>query len=521
MAALDRRAEEEFGVPTLLLMEAAGRGVFEAALRLASRASPRVVVVCGKGNNGGDGLVAARLMLAAGWRVSVVLVARDAEVSGDAAVNLRAARRAGVEVINLDSTAIPALGGLLASADLIVDGLFGTGFRGPAAGLAAKTIELINSAGRPALAIDIPSGVHGDTGAVDGPAVRATATVTMGLPKIGLLLPPGAEYAGRIWVADVGHPRRLVDASGVRTFLLTRQAVDQAILRRPLAAHKGNFGRVLVIAGSVGHSGAAVLAALGAMRAGAGLVTLGVPAAIYPVVGPAVIEGMPVPLPDDQGALAAEAAARVLEMAASADVVACGPGLSTLLGPRAVVLGLLAESSRPLVLDADALNILAGLRGPWPQRQSPVILTPHPGEMARLLGKTVEGIQQQRIQVARAAAERFGAVVLLKGARSVVADPSGDVVVVPTGNPAMASGGMGDVLTGAVAAFVGQGLQPAAAAGVAAYLHGLAGDLVAAASGPAGILAGEVAAALPRALAAVRASAVEELVTPLAPAPDA
>jgi len=505
MAALDRRAEEEFGVPTLLLMEAAGRGVFGAARRLVSGASPRVVVVCGKGNNGGDGLVAARLMLGAGWQVSVLLLARDAEVAGDAAVNLRAARRAGVEVINVDSTAIPALRGLLASADLIVDGLFGTGFRGPAAGLAAKTIELINDAGRPVLAIDVPSGVHGDTGAVDGPAVRAAATVTMGLPKIGLLLPPGAECAGRIWVADVGHPRRLLDASAVRARLLTREAVDLAIPRRPMAAHKGNFGRVLVIAGSVGHSGAAVLAALGALRAGAGLVTLAVPAAIYAVVGPAVIEGMPAPLPDAGGALAAEAAARALEMAAAADVVACGPGLST----QAVVGRLLAESPRPLVLDADALNILAGLRGHWPRPQSPVILTPHPGEMARLMGTTVEEIQRQRIGVARAAAERFGAVVLLKGARSVVADPSGDVVVVPTGNPAMATGGMGDVLTGAVAALVGQGLAPAAAAGAAAYLHGLAGDLVAAASGPAGILVGEVAAALPP---------VEELVTPLAPA---
>jgi hydroxyethylthiazole kinase-like uncharacterized protein yjeF len=513
MAALDRRAQDEFGVPTLLLMESAGRAVFTAARGMVSGASPRVVVVAGKGNNGGDGLVAARLMLAAGWRVTVVLLARDAEVTGDAAVNLQAARRAGVEIINLDSTGVPGLRGLLNGADLIADGLFGTGFRGPVAGLAAKTIDAVNASGRPVLAIDIPSGVQGDSGAVDGLAVRATATVTMGLPKIGLILAPGAEHAGRIWVTEVGHPRRLVEAAPVRTALLTAGDVDEAVPRRRLDAHKGDFGRVLVVAGSVGHSGAAVLAALGALRAGAGLVTLGVPAAIYPIVGPAVIEGMPVPLPDADGALAAEAAEAVFGLAASADVLACGPGLSTLPGPTALVRRLIAECPKPMVLDADALNILAG--GPWPEARSPLILTPHPGEMARLLAARSEDVQRHRIQTARVAAARFKAVVVLKGARTVVADPDGDVAVVPTGNPAMATGGMGDVLTGVVAALLAQRLAPATAAAVAAYLHGLAGDLVVAASGPAGILAREVADTVPRALAAVRRGAVDEVVTPL------
>lgn len=515
MAALDRRAAEEFGVPTLLLMEAAGRGVIEASRRLVGQPCPRVVIVAGKGNNGGDGLVAARLMLAAGWRVSVVLLARDAEVTGDAAVNLQAARRAGVEIVNLDSTAVPGLRGLLAGADLIVDALFGTGFRGPVVGLAAKSIEAINAAGKPVLAVDIPSGVDGDTGAVEGPAVRAAATVTMGLPKSGLVLTPGAEQAGRIWVADVGHPKRLVDTSPVRAALVTRATVHDLIPRRRLDAHKGDFGRVLVVAGSVGHSGAAVLATLGALRAGAGLVTLGVPAALYPIVGPAVIEGMPLPLPDHDGALAAEAADRILELAGSADVVACGPGLTTLPGPSAVVRRLLAECPRPLVLDADALNIMAATPARPPASKTQRVMTPHPGEMARLLEARTEDIQRHRLQVARVAASRFNAVVVLKGARTVVADTAGDVFLVPTGNPAMATGGMGDVLTGAIAALIGQGLMPAAAASVGAYLHGLAGDLVAAERGPAGILAREVADALPRALAAVRAGSVAELVTPL------
>ncbi len=517
MAALDRRAADEFGVTTLLLMDAAGRSVAGAAVRMVSRVGARAVVVAGKGNNGGDGLVAARLLLAAGWRVTVLLLGRDADVTGDAAANLLAARRAGVEIANLDSTAVPGLRGVMAGADLIIDGLFGTGFKGPVVGLAAKTIDAINNSGRPVLAIDIPSGVLGDTGAVEGPAVHATATVTMGLPKIGLILPPGAAHAGRIWVADVGHPRRLIDSARMRTTLATRASVDAAIPVRRLDAHKGDFGRVLIVAGSVGHTGAAVLTVLGGVRAGAGLVTVGVPAAAYPIVGPAVIEGMPVPLADLDGALAPEAADQILDLAASADVVACGPGLSKLPGPAAVVRRLVAECPRPLVLDADALNILAGLAGDLPAARSPLVLTPHPGEMARLLQARTEEIQRHRLQVARVAAERFRAVVVLKGARTIVADPGGEAVVIPTGNPGMATGGMGDVLTGVIAALIGQGLTPFAASWVGAYLHGLAGDLAAAARGPAGILAREVADALPVALGAVRAGSVDEVVTALPP----
>jgi NAD(P)H-hydrate epimerase len=516
MAELDRRAADEFGIPTLVLMEAAGRGVAEAAARMVGPGTHRVVVVAGKGSNGGDGLVAARLLLAAGWRATVVLLARDADLTGDAAVNLRSARRAGVEVINLDSTAVAGLRPLLAGADLVVDGLFGTGFRGPVAGLPAKAIEGMNNCGRPVLAVDIPSGIHGDSGAADGPAVRAAVTVTMGLPKLGLLLPPGAVHAGRIWVADVGHPKRLLDGTRIQTRLAIRALVDEAVPVRRMDSHKGDFGRILIIAGSIGHSGAAVLATHGALRAGAGLVTLGVPAAIYPVVGPVVIEGMPVPLSDTDGALSADAASQILELAAAADVVACGPGLSRLPGPTAVVRRLVTECPRPLVLDADALNIVAAEGSSFPPAPSPMVLTPHPGEMARLMDAKPDEVQRHRLQAARAAAERFRAVAVLKGARTVVASPDGHAVIVPTGNPGMATGGMGDVLTGAIAALIGQGLAPFVAAWVGAYLHGLAGDLVASSRGPAGLLAREVADAMPAALAAVRSGSVEEVAVPLA-----
>jgi len=515
MAALDRRAAEEFGIPTLLLMEAAGRHVAEMAMRIAGGSNRRVLIVAGKGNNGGDGLVAARVLTASGWRVTVVLLARDADVVGDAGVNLQAARRAGVDISNLDSLAAPGLRSLLAAADLIVDGLFGTGFRGQVVGLAARAIDAMNTSGRAVLAIDIPSGVQGDTGAVEGPAVRATATVTMGLPKTGLVLPPGAEYTGQVWVASVGHPARLIDTAGIRTSLATRGMVNDAIPPRRMDAHKGAFGRVLIIAGAVGYTGAPVLCALGALRAGAGLVTLGVPHAIYPIVASAVIEGMPLPLADHEGALAEGAAEQILDLAKSADVVACGPGLSRLHGPRMVVRRLIAGCERPMVLDADALNNLTGaapdLRpADLRSARGPVVITPHPGEMARLLEASAENVQRHRIETARVAAERFGATVVLKGARTVVASPDGEAFVIPTGNPAMATGGMGDVLTGAIAALIGQGLTPTAAGWTGAYLHGLAGDLAAAARGPAGILARDLADCLPAALRAVRAGGYAE-----------
>jgi len=353
---------------------------------------------------------------------------------------------------------------------------------------------------------------------VEGPAVRATTSVTLGLPKTGLALHPGADFAGRVWVADVGHPKRLIDSAGIRTTLVTQAMVDGAVpLRRP-DTHKGTYGRVLVVAGAIGYSGAAVLSTLGALRAGAGLVTVGVPFAIYPIVASAVIEGMPVPLADEEGALAAAAAEQIRDLAAAADVVACGPGLSRLPGPHAVVRRLLAECTRPLVLDADALTCLAGSTADLLNAKAPVVLTPHPGEMARLIDTSPADVQRHRLQVTRVAAERFRAVVVLKGARTVVADPAGEAFVIPTGNPAMATGGMGDVLTGAIAALIGQGLPPIAAAWAGAYLHGLAGDLAASARGPAGILAREVADHLPRALRAVRSGAAAEPITRFVPA---
>lgn len=502
MVELDRRATERYGIPVERLMETAGRRVAQAALDLVPGSRGPVTVLAGKGHNGGDGLVAARQLASRGISVVALLMADETEYSGETGRTLSRAREGGVRIIDTSALATGELPRALSTAALIVDALFGTGFRGPARGSAAALIDAANTSKKPVLAVDIPSGLNADTGQADGPVVRALATVTMGLPKVGLLIPPGIELAGTIYVADIGYPLEIADEPSITTHLVTGEMVRTHIPARPFDAHKGTFGRTLVIAGSVGFTGAPVLAALGALRIGAGLVTLAAPRTVYPIIASQVIEAMPTPLDDDGGALSASALARVEELAAASDVVAVGPGLSTAPGVRRVVEGLLA-SGKPLVVDADALNVLAGQAEILRRSTGPVVITPHPGELARLLGKQTQEVVTDQLGEARAAAERLRCVVVLKSASTVVATPEGDAYFVLTGNPGMATGGMGDVLTGAIASLIGQGISPAEAAWTAAYLHGMAADLIVEERGMAGMLASEVAHHLPAAIARV------------------
>ncbi len=502
MAELDRRAEEEFGVPTALLMENAGRRVVDVVPVLVPAGGRRCVVLAGKGSNGGDGLVAARHLTARGWKVEVLLLSREDEVKGEARRNLLLAREAGVEVSPVNSIALAGARERLAGADVIVDAIFGTGFKGSPMGLAAQMIEAANAAPAPVVAVDVPSGVDADSGGVRGAAIVAAATVTMGWPKVGLLLYPGAARAGRLYVADIGYPPGLLERFRPTTHAVTPEMVRQTLPPRPPDGHKGTFGRVLICAGSVGFSGAPSLCALGALRAGAGLVTVGVSEAIYPIVAAREVEAMPHPLPDEDGGVGAAAWERLAELSADADVIAAGPGLGRRPGTAALIRRMLTESRLPLVLDADALNLLAGTDGAG-AGSAPKILTPHPGEMARLLKTPISSVQEDRLRTAREAARTFNAVVVLKGARTVVAAPQGEAFIIPTGNPGMATGGMGDVLTGVIAALVAQRLPLLAAAWAGAYLHGLAGDLVSERMGTAGLLAREVADAVPPARLAV------------------
>ena len=510
MAALERRCQEARGISTGTLMEHAGRRTAEVARRLLRSGGQRVVILAGKGNNGGDGLVAARHLAGTG-PVRVLLVHPAREIHEDLAGLLDALRERQVLIEEADAQSPPHITQALRDADLIIDAIFGTGFRGPAQGVAARVIEAANASRVPILAVDVPSGVDATTGRADPPCVHAAATVAMGLPKVGTVQYPAASCVGRLFVADIGIPESLVREMPIGSALATSAWVDRAIPPRPPDAHKGHFGRVAILGGARGYAGAPVLAARGALRAGAGLVTIGLPSSLVLVPPASLPEAMTRALPEtSSGTLAQEGYEAALEFAASADAIAVGPGLSTHPDTIGLVRRLLPRLTCPVVLDADGLNAFAGDAHRLHDIPAPLVITPHPGEMARLLGREVRAVQDDRVATAREAARLVGGVAILKGARTVVAGPEGRTLVIPTGNPAMATGGMGDVLSGAVAALIGAGLPAFEAAACAAYLHGLAGDLAAVARGERGLLAREVADQIPRALARVRAGEVDD-----------
>ena len=495
MREADRRTIDEIGIPSIVLMENAGRAVAGAIeARFAAAARGRPMFLCGRGNNGGDGLVAARVLAERGAAVAIVLLARGEHVRGDARTNLDVARRLGLPVVEApDEAAWKACRPDVAAADLVVDALVGTGLRAPLEGLLATVAADVNAARRPVVAVDLPSGLSADTGACIGTSVEARVTITLGAPKIPLVVSPAAERAGEMVVADIGIPSRVVDElGGPRVDLLTDGVVRAWLPARARDAHKGDHGRIVVVAGSPGKTGAARLAGTGALRSGAGLVTVATPASC---VGPvaAVPEYMTAALPETESGTARPAAADIV-MALGADVVAVGPGLGVGAEPRALVRTLVERVPGPLVLDADALTALADEPRALARRRDRItVATPHPGEMARLAGTTVGEVQANRIETARRFAAEHGVHVALKGARTVIAAPSGAVRVNTSGNPGMATGGTGDVLTGAVAAWLAQAVDAAAATALAVHLHGRAGDLAAGRVGEAALVAGDVA----------------------------
>ncbi|MGE5599249.1 MAG: NAD(P)H-hydrate dehydratase, partial [Bacteroidota bacterium] len=454
MGLLDRRAQREYGLAGLILMENAGR---EVAAQVRARFGPaaRAAVICGPGNNGGDGLVAARHLHLAGHRVSCLLAADDEAFRGDALTNLRIARALGLPLHRPADGGEDGLARALADYDVVIDALFGTGFRGVPRPPADGIIAAVNAAGRPVAAVDIPSGVEADTGAVHGAAVRAAVTVTFALPKLGCLLHPGADHAGELVVAPISLPLALAD--GIERHLTERAEVGAWLPKRPRDAHKGLNGRVLIVGGSPGLTGAPFLAARGALRAGAGLVTALIPAGLPAPEKPAEVMtgGLPAGPGGDLGDGAAET---LFAFAEKADVLAVGPGMGCGEGAWAALSAVLRAWAGPLVLDADALNLMAARAAEVPMPRGPWILTPHPGEMARLVGAAVDRIQADRPGYAARLAARHQAVVVLKGRPTIIAAPDGRIRINPTGSPAMAAGGMGDVLTGVIAGLMGQGL---------------------------------------------------------------
>ncbi|MBI4515671.1 MAG: NAD(P)H-hydrate dehydratase [Deltaproteobacteria bacterium] len=500
MRRLDRLTIEA-GTPGRVLMERAGQGACQALLHWFPHARKRqVVIVAGKGNNGGDGFVMARLLRRRGVRARVALLGRKSDVKGDAARNLQVwvkGRGAVDEILQADD--LTGLSPRLESAAVVVDAIFGTGLNAPVQGLAADVIELINSCGVPVFAVDIASGLDADRGLPLGTAVQAEATATFGFAKIGQMLCPGVDYTGALAVVDIGITPAAVDIVSPPARLLAAEAVAGLVPRRRRDAHKGDSGHLLIIAGSRGRTGAAQLAARAALRAGAGLVTLAGPASINPILCAASPEVMTAVLPDhdDQLVFDAPQLARLLE---GKSAIVIGPGMGTHEAAQRTVRWLAEHAEVAVVADADALTCMASMPQ-WPQPQAEWIVTPHPGEMARLIFTDATAVQHDRAGTARRLAEKHQCVVILKGARSVIASPEGALWINPSGNPGMAVGGMGDVLSGILGALLAQGLEPEDAAQLGTYVHGAAADaLVAARGSELGLLAGEVADQVPRTL---------------------
>ena len=480
MREADRCAIEDIGIPSLVLMENAGRQVV-AAIEAAyeSRLDGRIAVLCGRGNNGGDGFVVARTLIQRGIDTSVFVIGAVADVRSDARTNLDILGRLGVTVVEVgDEQTWELHFSEISQCTLIVDGIFGTGLTSALGGMMETVVADVNASDIPVVSIDLPSGLSADTPRLIGDCVDASMTVTLAAPKLPLVLPPGESHAGNVVIADIGVPMDVLDGlEGPRIELLTPEQLRDLVPPRALDAHKGEFGRVTVIAGSRGKTGAAHLAAMGALKSGAGLVTVATPASCLPVIASLSPDIMTEPLPESSEATVTLAGIdSVLEL--RHDVIACGPGLGRGPAVTEFVRALIDRSTVPLVLDADAITMLAddpaALAG---SEERVVIITPHPGEMAQLIGSSIDQVQASRIEVAGEFATTHRVYVVLKGHRTIIATPEGHVFINPTGNAGMATGGTGDVLTGMIAAWLAQLLDAEVACRLAVFLHGAAGDL--------------------------------------------
>ena len=495
MREADRFTIEDIGIPSLVLMENAGRQVV-AAMEAAyeARLDGRVAILCGRGNNGGDGFVVARTLLQRGIDTAVFVIGAVADVRGDARTNLEILGRLGVTVVEInDEQAWELHFSEISQCTLLVDAMFGTGLSSPLRGMLETVVADVNASGIPIVSIDLPSGLSADTPQLVGDCIDAAMTVTLAAPKLPLVLPPGESHAGDVVIADIGIPHEVLNGlDGRRIELLTPEQLRELVEPRTAESHKGDFGRVTIVAGSRGKTGAAHLAAMGALRSGAGLVTVATPGSCLPIVASMGAEFMTEPLPESkEGSVTKAAIERILEM--SHDVIACGPGLGRAPAVGEFVRALIQRSDVPLVLDADALTVLADDPAALMGREDrDVIITPHPGEMARLIGGTVEDVQNNRIEVAADFATTHHLYVVLKGHRTIVATPDGSVYINPTGNAGMATGGTGDLLTGMITAWLAQLLDAEAACRLAVFLHGAAGDLAEADEGQVSMTATDV-----------------------------
>ncbi|HVP35431.1 MAG TPA: NAD(P)H-hydrate dehydratase [Terriglobales bacterium] len=517
MRKIDKTTIEREKIPGLELMEKAGLGSAFSGKKLLEEnvKGKKVVVFCGKGNNGGDGFVVGRYLSKWGAKIEFYLLGKKEEVKGDALANLKKAVSLKLPIKQVTREKEIPLG---VKADLIVDAIFGTGFKGKVNGLEEKAVQFINSSKTKILSIDTPSGLDVDTGSVAGECVKANLTPTMGLPKVGQFFFPGKSYCGKVEVIDIGVPQKVIDEQKINLNLTTEEEVKGILPRRPGDAHKGTCGKVFLISGSTGMTGAATLASLSCLKAGAGMAVLGIPHSLNDIMEVKVTEVMTKPLPDvrKRGALALRGSGEIMQALKWADCVALGPGLGQHFETVELIRRLVTRIELPLVIDADGLNAISKDSSILNQAKAPMILTPHIGELSRLINVPIEEIAKDRIRHASESAKKFNCVVVLKGAPTIIGEPEGQIFVNPTGNAGMATAGSGDVLTGIIVGLlaqilmmkksdfgsVGQDIKKtmveSALAGV--FIHGLCGDLARDEKGEMGMIAGDMMEKVPEAL---------------------
>ena len=492
MKQIDNTATEQYAIASILLMEHAALGVYRH-IQQRYGVESRCVVLCGKGNNGGDGFAVARHLAHNGYAVQLLCPAGLDVLTDDAAANARSALRLGIPVC----TGYGGAEAMLSACDVVVDALFGFGFHGAMSDADAQLVEMLNASECRVVSVDLPSGLHADDGVVAGPAVRADSTVTFSAYKRSAFLYPAADYYGELELCDIGIPHEVLACDAFSHLAVTWDMVEKMLPQRRRNTHKGSFGRVLAAAGSPGMTGAAYLAAQAAVHSGAGLVTLAVPAGVNAILEEKTVEAMTLPVTEDEGGcFSPEAAEELLCRAKAADAVLFGPGIGRRAGLVTLCRALLTGVEAPLILDADALYALSQDIDMLNRHRGPVILTPHTGEMARLLGLSASQVERDRIGCAERFAKAYHVCVILKGPFTVIALPDCVYINHETGNPGMATGGSGDVLAGVLAALLAGGMAPKHAAVCAVYLHALAGDLAAESTGLAGLTASAMLQAL-------------------------
>jgi NAD(P)H-hydrate epimerase len=501
MQELDRKCIEVYRIPGIVLMENAGRGATEVITNaFPDIQKKKIAIIAGKGNNGGDGLVIARNLLNQGISVKVFLLTDPKSLRGDAEANFNIFHHMKGEVIPVPSSKdYQKIKRGLENFDLLIDGIFGTGLDAEVRGYYREVIDHLNTLGKPIIAVDIPSGLDANTGKPLGTAIRASLTITFGLPKVGHLISPGVDYVGSLKVIDIGIPKRLVEEEKIQTHLLEYEEIRRwlSIRRRP-DTHKGDYGHLLVIAGSVGKTGAATMASEAALRMGAGLVTLAVPKSLNSIMEVKLTEVMTEPLPETaKQTLSLRAFNAILRLCENKKAVILGPGIGTYKETQSLVLKLIKTLDLPIILDADGLTSLAAQPKTLLATKRPLILTPHPGEMARLIQSTTQEVQEDRIGVSRNFSQSHRVYLTLKGHRTLIATPKGEVFINPTGNPGMASGGTGDVLTGMIGGLICQGFEILPSLQISVYLHGLAGDVIAQELGEKSLVATDIIKKIP------------------------